>query len=770
MWIVDPKIPVTLWWAMAIVAAATLLWYSLRREWPVPKRIRMVLVALLALGLIGPLIIALNPMWVEAVPPLPGKPMLTVLVDGTASMRTKDGSPSDSQSRWDVALELAKQIDAEDVDLDIRYQSFSDWLQPLEINAADANTKDDSANGPTGHRSNLASALRQTTRNGSPLGHAILLVSDGAHNVGSTESVFHAATESRALSTPVYTVTLGTSVGTKNMSLTARSPRMIAFPNNPVTIRVNLNHTGLAGANTQVSLIRNEQVIETQGVRLDNNTSREVRFNLPDGVSEGMERFVISATEVPGEATSSDNRTTVLVQKLNAPIGVLVLEGKPYWDSKFLARNLANDPVVSLTSVVRVGPDRFLKRQLQRESLEDTSVVETGDDWNIEKGLASPLESKQLLEQYRLVILGRDADAYLTDAGIENLRQWMSHQGGCLLCARGAPTDKMATKLAELLPVRWTASDESRYRASVSQHGVDTSVFDPIMSDGEDPLGSLPSLSVGAIPKPRAGLPQVLMQSTSLPGTEETVMSAGIVPLVTYQPIGSGQSIVVEGAGMWRWAFLPPQHAAKDKIYPTLWQSLVQWIIAQQDMMPGQDISVRPDRATFLSGDRASATVLMREPNRWNDQQGRNDLSVLVQGSEEDLPQRFGMVSGGNDNAMLRVDLGVLDVGYYTLKVVSGERDEVLAVSAFEVRDPWFESLEVDARPDIMSQIARLSSGEVLAQEEVGSLPKRFQERLRAQNPSREIRTTLWDRPFVLVLILISWIGTWMVRRLSGLV
>ncbi len=88
----------------------------------------------------------------------------------------------------------------------------------------------------------------------------------------------------------------------------------------------------------------------------------------------------------------------------------------------------------------------------------------------------------------------------------------------------------------------------------------------------------------------------------------------GSVPIVTYQPYGSGQTIVVEGAGMWRWAFLPPQHAEKDKIYPTLLA-----IDGPMDHFPARydartRSAIRADRATFLSGDRTSASVTVRNP------------------------------------------------------------------------------------------------------------------------------------------------------------
>ena len=297
---------------------------------------------------------------------------------------------------------------------------------------------------------------------------------------------------------------------------------------------------------------------------------------------------------------------------------MLLLEGKPYWDSKFLGRNLSRDPVVELTSLVRLGPGRFLQRQVQPPPLpngvtEDgtadsdqaggaasgagtatESAAAANEQWSIAKDLPSPLESAALLENYRVVVLGRDADVYLTPEAIENLRSWISQSGGCLLCSRGAPMDQVTSKLAEILPVRWGAASESRFRTQLSGSGIDSAIFDPLLSDdGGDPLASLPSLATGNVPRARPGLPQVLVQSSSGEGVGDAI------PVVTYQAYGRGQTIVVEGAGMWRWAFLPPQHADKDKIYPTLWQSLVQWIVSQQDIMPGQTLAVRADRAWY---------------------------------------------------------------------------------------------------------------------------------------------------------------------------
>ncbi|MEQ1824977.1 MAG: hypothetical protein ABL921_03495 [Pirellula sp.] len=774
VWTFEPKIPLGLWWALAAAATVAVVYYALRRDWPVSAGKRFVLTILLGLGIVGPLLIALNPIWVETIPPLRGSPQMTVLVDGTQSMRTPDAKPNQTSSRWTYAITLADLIDGRGTKIDVIKNVFADTIVPLPSEQQSANTtgtqltREGDESWPRGHRSDLAGAIRQTTKLGSPLGNAIVLISDGAHNVGSVESVLQAAQESDAMATPIYTITVGTSVGLKNMSLAARSPRMIAFPNSTVSFSVRLGHNGLKGQTTQLSLIEGDKVIQTQPVTLRDDPNQEVRFVVEPSNDASLQRFRVVASEIAGEATVSDNQTTILVQHLQAPIGVLLLEGKPYWDSKFLARNLGSDSVVELTSIVKLSESRYLQKKIPRELdnvRKQTDPVEASADeiWSVERELNSPLESPVLLETFRVVVLGRDSDVFLTDKAIENVCNWVSRKGGCLLCARGAPSDRIAAKIENILPIRWSNNTESRFRTQVSRYGLDAAVFDPLLKDGDDPLSAMPSLAATGVPKPRSALPQVLVQSIS-------ESDGATIPVVTYQPFGTGLTIVVEGAGMWRWAFLPPQHANKDKVYPTLWQSLIQWIVSQQDLMPGQEVAIRSDRAAFLTGDRVTASIVTRESSKLLTESGQLDVGILLESSDSELPKRFNAVPSGVSGELFQVDFGILDVGYYTAKIVQGDQDTVLASTAIEVRDPWFESLEVDARPDVMRRIATLSGGSELKPEELAGLAKRVEQRIDEQNPTKEIRKTLWDHPLVLFVILFGWITTWIVRRQSGVV
>lgn len=218
---------------------------------------------------------------------------------------------------------------------------------------------------------------------------------------------------------------------------------------------------------------------------------------------------------------------------------------------------------------------------------------------------------------------------------------------------------------------------------------------------------------------------------------------------------------------MWRWAFLAPQYSDKERIYATLWQSLVQWIISQQDLMPGQNVAMRPDRATFLTGDQVTATLLVRDRERFLNANGKLNLAVLLYRDENSLPKRVVPIPTEQPE-MFRLELGVLDVGYFTATVVSGDKEAVLADTAVEVRDPWFEKLEADARPDLMKRIAMISGGEALRLDQVGTIVDRFEQRLYQNRPPQIIRTSVWDRPIVMLAILGAWITSWIVRRRSG--
>ena len=82
---------------------------------------------------------------------------------------------------------------------------------------------------------------------------------------------------------------------------------------------------------------------------------------------------------------------------------------------------------------------------------------------------------------------------------------------------------------------------------------------------------------------------------------------------MAYQPVGNGRVVVVEGAGMWRWAFLPPEQKQQEEVYGSLWRSLVRWLVANVGLLPSQKLSLRADKLSFNTDENATATLLVRD-------------------------------------------------------------------------------------------------------------------------------------------------------------
>ena len=78
----------------------------------------------------------------------------------------------------------------------------------------------------------------------------------------------------------------------------------------------------------------------------------------------GMYAYDVRAEPLTGEATAANNVATYVLRVVDEPIHVLMLEGKPYWDSKFLVRTLTSDPAVALDSIVKLSDSRLMRRTL----------------------------------------------------------------------------------------------------------------------------------------------------------------------------------------------------------------------------------------------------------------------------------------------------------------------------------------------------------------------------------------------------------------------
>lgn len=214
---------------------------------------------------------------------------------------------------------------------------------------------------------------------------------------------------------------------------------------------------------------------------------------------------------------------------------------------------------------------------------------------------------------------------------------------------------------------------------------------------------------------------------------------------------------------MWRWAFLPPQFKQHDHVYAALWQSLMRWLITSAPLLPGEDIALRVDKATFRTDEPAAGSLLMRMPPA----DGRPP-EVVLSGEGLDEPRHFNGTPVADAEGVFRLVFGPLPEGRYEIQLVppAAEGHRI----SFDVRRLQLEQLDARARPDLMQRLADATGGAALDGEDDRAIGRLFRARLERSREGDVRRTPLWDRSWVLLTILGTWAAAWTLRRQQGLI
>ena len=745
--ILDPYLPLALWVPLALAAAGLLAWYAVAGRRRLPAGRWWVVVALMTLATAVPLVILLNPTWLERIPPPAGKPLLTILVDRSASMATRDAE--NGKTRYQAAVGFAAAAARELNDrYEVRVRAFADASSP-------ASPETLAKQEPDGPATDLAAAVQEALADDQPQGQAMLVLSDGIHNAGGVERLRQSVAKAKAMAAPAYVRTIGGPAAVNDIEVSLQQPQELAFVGQRVPVAVSVRQRGSLAAKTGLSLWLDDKPVEKRDVALKPDDVVEQVFYVLHPLS-GLYRYEVRAEAIAGEVTTVNNAAPLLLRVVDQPVRVLLLEGKPYWDTKFLVRTLSNDQSIELTSVVQLAEGRLLQRKIPRRAPPtEKADSKNTEQWTVEKDAGKFLADADALASYQIVILGRNAEIFLTDDALAKLRKWLAEGEGSLVCFRGPPASQIGQRLGELMPMRWTPASESRFRVQMTGAGQALRWL-PASSEGMDALGDLPSLATTARSEAPKALAVVLAKgvagSTGQPS-----------PVMVYQPVGNGRVVVVEGAGMWRWAFLSPEHLQCEEIYGSLWRSLVRWLTANVGLLPSQRLALRADKLSFNTDENVTATLLVRD---WSGEPPQVELA----GGSLPSPRIANCVPRGNFPGQFYAGLGRLPEGRYSLRVLGIDKKELSGVAAFDVRGNLAERLDVRAQPNAMKLIAQDSGGAVLETLDPQMLAQQFDQHLSRTRPERTAQTMAWDRWWVLLGAFAIWGAAWGLRRRSGLV
>ena len=687
------------------------------------------------------------------------RPQLTVLLDASGSMLTNDCPRTQKpESRIDCALGqwLSPQQRQKLGEIyDVRFMSFSGEVSPLP----DAAFSRPGAELATGRATNLAQCVSKAILDlpGQSRDWAVLVISDG-HDSGDLP-LQSAALLGRARNCPIHAVCLGGQGVQQDLALAAMCKEEYLLAKEPGQIIAKVYQVGYDDKKATVRL-HSEGPDQVKTIEFKGQPSVTVNFPIAQPKA-GLYEYKVLVDSLSGESELGNNAQSVFCQVTDQKIKVLLLEGEPFWETKFLAQSLRKDPGVELTQITRVSNHK------------QESVIT-----NIAGGVA-PAEKVELpktaeeFAKYDVMILGKGIEQLCDPAVAQLLPDFVSRRGGSIVFVRGQAYDpetpagrQMGRDLAVIEPVVWGRGYLHNMSLSLTAEGRGSPCFRfaGLTQDVAEAVGAMPGFAVMPVVE-REKVSAVVLATDVPPGAARGSGAAGGQPGIVQMKYGRGQVIAILGEGLWRWSLLAPDMKAYDSVYDEFWSNAIRNLAMGSDFLPGQTVCLKMGRSSARLGDPVIMEAIFKTAPS-----GPAVAQVKValtgpDGKSQEVP----LTSAGPAGGRMQGSFTPRQTGVYCALLETSGMNPARQEKRFSVFDVNFERLQTAANPEAMRLLAEQSGGLFFkADASAGGLPEALAKHQESRGVLPQVNF-LWDKGPILVVLLV-WMGAeWLGRRRAGL-
>ncbi len=739
-----PALPLPVLLTIALLALAFAAWASLRSSAGRPPATRALLLSIRLTAIAALISLLLNPgKWIRPSEETP-RPWI-ILQDVSASM---DQPAADGKTRHQHATDLAAEIRkaVESADLPLRHHPFSDTLAP-------AATKDTPFPPATGQGTHLLSAISQVLQDAGAAGESlagIILLSDGRETREFSQADLDTmALRARARDTAVHTLALGADSPSPDLALLQNRNTFTAFPEQALRIPFGVESTGLEPTRTQATL-RDATGTEIATLDLELQPNRTITAAFDVTAPTESTRWTIEIPHQPGEVRAANNHSAFNLRIIESKTRIFLAEGAPYWDSKFLAQLLRQQPHMELNSVHRLTDQRYFR-------------IDTGSDEPSETDHPVFPSTLDELSRYDLIIFGKNIDSFLTIDRLEALRAYVRDRGGAVLFARGRATTSKNPALEPLEPVTWGSSTASEFRFLPTRDGEAAGLFGEALPAPDSPLwSSLPTLKDGRMVSIVKPFTRVLAEGR-IEGAADSASAR--FPALLMRRYGQGVSGLVNGDGVWKWDFFPDARELGN-CYEDFWIQLIQWMASYSEFLPGQDFSLRLPATRGPLGQPVTTTIAYRGTG--NPPQPTLRITA-PDGENSDLTPATTPDPSGRP--LWRASFTPHTPGEWTVTLIDPRENAApTPTNTFTVPHPPSESDDLSPDPEFLERIATATNGTALMP---GDLPAFLRETITTLAPDTleagAIWQPSWNRALIALLIAALFSTEWLLRRRQGL-
>jgi hypothetical protein len=650
---------------------------------------------------------------------IPGK--LVVAIDTSPSMARTDG-PGGAE-RIAVARQLVAAIDRyrQTHDLEVAYYRLGRGATPLDPAAA-ATVTADGTGSPLGRE--LEEILTTTSLD------LLVVVSDFRVTDGSSLGVLAAQLHQRNL--PAYLLPVGsTAIDPELQLIKVDGPTELPLDEHqPFTLRI--VHRNLTGDRIIVRVRCRGEVLDEKILPVTRPADPTEQVDLAVDLAvtlhaEGEHPLEFSA-EQDGVVGKPIRRTVTASQRR---LRVLLLDWGPRWEACYLREALLRDPTITVHC--------YLAEGLWRR-------------WGDLGPTTIPLDLA-VLRDYDAIILGDiPVDAQLRDQ-LDDLEKAVRQHGSGLIWLPGEYGHTATfkdTSIGDLLPVTLPSAEAiaAGYAGNreTTLHRAEAAELLGLLDSGGVAWSELPKLR-GICPmrtadvKPNA---RVLLQTDT--GD----------PAVVHAPYGNGAALLIGVDDTWRWR----RHVG-DTYLHRFWSQLLRFVAA------GRGLGQRQWRGQCnpylaVPGAPVVLAVVPNGPLRQAVDLPPEVVVRLGEGGKQDLLVPLSLAP---DDTTYRGTVPAPTEGTWTMELVSGLPPEQVQSAELVVVPPRRELRDPRVDLPAATELAETSGGAIFT--DPANLLAKLPDRSRTEStPTME---PLWDRWWILVLLVAALALEWSLRRLNRL-
>lgn len=615
---------------------------------------------------------------------------------------------------------------------------------------------------PVGARTRLGAAIEEALARltGRPIS-GVVVISDGRT---SDRPDAHLLRELTAAKVGVFAVPLGSERALLDLALEAVDTPTSAFVGDFVPVTARVVARGAAEATPEGTVVLIDAV---SGVTLD---ARPIGGDLwREGVAEvrlaarpeqaGASRWLVRVESSDGDVLETNNERTVEVELIDRPLRVAYFEGYPRWEYRYVKDLLVRESSVR-SSVMLLATDR---RYIQEGDVGLAHVPRSSGEWS----------------EFDVVVLGDVRPDVFSQEQLEQLRDHVAQRGGGLVWIAGpgsTPWSWASTPLGDLLPfatnmgsgLRGFSANASPVTLRREPAAARLGVLEMGEGVGSGWPGSLSDASMGW-PVLRWSLavePDAVKATAEVLASGVPMSSSGEAsPCVLTMRYGAGRVVFVGTDEVWRWRYARGE-ALPERFYLPLVRLAGRGSLSRSgrsvvlEALPGAvgvDTPVRISAVLLDQSlvDAAPPAVEVRVSRKGEAARGAATIKLGPEGS-------------GGRAAAYAASWAPSEPGEYVVETVDPLLASAGARAEFRALAPDDELRTPEADHALLADLAERTGGAVVPPDELDRLPGLLPNRsvVIAGEPDVE---ALWDKPVVLVVLVVLLTGEWVGRRLLRL-